>query len=80
MPSLVEIGPVVLNNKIFKYFQYNFTISLLSTLGEGGGPYLNKLESPSPKDALCQVRLKLAQWFWRRSFLNIFNTKKKMKM
>ena len=28
--------------------------------------HLNKLESHSPKDALCQVRLKLAQWFWRR--------------
>ena len=27
---------------------------------------LNKLESPSPKDALCQVWLKLAHWFWRR--------------
>ena len=25
-----------------------------------------KLESPLPKDALCQVCLKLAQWFWRR--------------
>ena len=24
------------------------------------------LESPSPKDALCQDWLKLAQWFWRR--------------
>jgi hypothetical protein len=31
--------------------------------------HLNKLESPSPKDDLCQVWLKLAQWFWRR-FLN----------
>ena len=30
--------------------------------------YLNKLESPSHKDALCQVWLKLAQWFWRRRF------------
>ena len=30
--------------------------------------HLNKLESPSPKDALCQVWLKLAQWFWRRIF------------
>ena len=29
---------------------------------------LNKFESPSPKDALCQVWLKLAQWFWRRIF------------
>ena len=29
--------------------------------------YLNKLESPLPKDALCQVWLKLVQWFrwWR---------------
>ena len=25
-----------------------------------------KFESPLPKDALCQIRLKLAQWFWRR--------------
>ena len=30
--------------------------------------HLNKLESPSPKDALCQVWLKLAKWFWRRIF------------
>ena len=34
--------------------------------------HLNKLESPPPKDDLCQVWLKLAQWFWRRRFLNIF--------
>ena len=27
--------------------------------------HLNKLESPSSKDALCQVWLKLALWFWR---------------
>jgi hypothetical protein len=31
---------------------------------------LNKLESPPPKDDLCQVWLKLAQWFWSRRFLN----------
>jgi hypothetical protein len=31
---------------------------------------LNKLESPSPKDNLCQVWLKLAQRFCRRRFLN----------
>ena len=29
--------------------------------------YLNKLESPSPNDALCQMWLKMAQWFWRRT-------------
>jgi hypothetical protein len=28
---------------------------------------LNKLESPSPKDDLYQVWLKLVPWFWRRS-------------
>ena len=37
-------------------------------LEKGGALYLNKLESPSPKDALCQVWLKLAHWFWRRSW------------
>ena len=35
--------------------------------------HLNKLQSPSPKDALCQVWLKLAKWFWRRRFLNFVN-------
>ena len=30
--------------------------------------HLNKLESPSAKDALYQDWLKLAQWFWRRIF------------
>ena len=29
---------------------------------------LNKLQSPSLKDALCQVYLKSAQWFWRWSW------------
>ena len=33
------------------------------------------LESPSPKDTLCQVWLKLAQLFWRRflKFVNVFS-------
>ena len=26
--------------------------------------------SPSPKDTSCEFWLKLAQWFWRRRFLN----------
>ena len=42
-------------------------------LEEGGVLHLNKLESPSPKDALCQVWLKMAQWFWRRRFFNFIN-------
>ena len=42
-------------------------------LEKGGTLHLNKVESPSPKDALCQVCFKLAQLFWRRSFLNFVN-------
>ena len=34
---------------------------------------MNKLEFPSPKDDLCQVWLKLAQWFWRRKILKFVN-------
>ena len=32
--------------------------------------HLNNLEYPSSKDALCQVCLKLVQWFWRSRFFN----------
>ena len=35
--------------------------------------HLYKLESPSPKDALSQIWLKLAQRFWRWRFLNFVN-------
>ena len=35
-------------------------------------PYFWNLESSSPNDALCQVWLKLVQWFCRR-FLNLVN-------
>ena len=42
-------------------------------LEKGGAFHLNKDDSSSPKDALCQVWLKLAQWFWRRGFLNFVN-------
>ena len=42
-------------------------------LEKGGALHLNKLESPSPKDALCQVWFKQAQRFLRRRFLNFVN-------
>ena len=52
------------------YFHYFVIISPWKR----AGPFnLNKLESPSPKDALCQVWLKLAQWSWRRRFFNFVN-------
>ena len=31
--------------------------------------HMSKLESPLPKDALCQVWLKLTHWFWRRRLI-----------
>jgi hypothetical protein len=37
-------------------------------LGNGVVLHLYNSEFPLPKDDLCQVRLKLAQWFWRRSW------------
>ena len=42
-------------------------------LEKGGALHLNKLISPSPKDVLCQVWLKLAKWFWRRRFFYFVN-------
>jgi hypothetical protein len=54
---MIEFGLLVVE-KIYKIFQCNYPLRL------------NKLESPSPKDGLCKVWLKLAQLFWRRRFLN----------
>ena len=48
------------------YFQY---FVIFFPLIEGLVLYLNNLELSLPNDGLCQVWLKLAQWFWRR-FLN----------
>jgi hypothetical protein len=67
---LIDFGLLVLEKKILKKFQCIFTLSLLSPLGIDYPLPLNKFESPSPKDNLCQVWLELALWFWRRRFLN----------
>ena len=47
-------SPVVLEKKIFKYFQYNCNISLLSPLGEGRGPLFEQTWIPSTQG--CFVR------------------------
>ena len=74
VPKLVEIGSVVLEKRFFfissMYFR-QFCNNL--PLEIGWVLHLNKLGSPSPKDALWQVWLKLAQWFWRRRFFNLIN-------
>ena len=66
VPSSVKIGPVgleknfLISSMFFRYFVF------ISSWKRNRVLHFNKLESPSPKDALCQVWLKLAQWFWRR--------------
>mgnify|MGYP003691692401 CR=1 FL=1 len=57
---LIEIGSVVLEKKIFKFCLCIFSIKHYLPLEKGGALHLNKLQSPSPKDALCKVWLKLA--------------------
>ena len=42
-------------------------------LERGGTLHLNNLIYPWPKDDLCLVWLKLAQWFWRKRFVKIVN-------
>jgi hypothetical protein len=51
---------------VFLLFHYYMYLPM-----EKGYPLpLNKFEFPSSKDNLCQVWLKLVQWFWRKRFIN----------
>ena len=72
MPSLVKISQVVLK-KIFKFRQCIFAIWLLSPLGKRWVPLVEQTWVFIIKNALCQVWLKLAKWFWRRRFFNFVN-------
>ena len=57
---MIEFDLLVLEKEVFKFtLRYYFPLEKAYSLG------LNKLESTSPKDDLCQLWLKLAQWFWR---------------
>ena len=68
MPSLLEIGPVVLDKKILFLLFHNYL-----PLEKGGVLHLNKLKSSSPKAVLCQIWLKSTKWFITRRFLNFVN-------
>ena len=57
MLGLVEIGPLVLD-KILKRCNFLKTISQLS-LGKGVALYLNKIESPSPKNDILPSLIKI---------------------
>ena len=56
MPSFVEIGPAVLE-KILNVVNVILLFCNYLPLGKGMALHLNKLESPVPKDALCQVKI-----------------------
>ena len=60
VPSLVEIGPAALE-KIFQFVNVYFLFCYYLPIGKGIDSSLNKHESPSLKDDLCQVWSKL--WF-----------------
>ena len=61
MPSLYEIGQVVLEKKIFLNFVNVYLLFRNYLPFEMGmALHLNKFKSPLHKDALCQVWLKLA--------------------
>ena len=55
-------GPSGYRKNVFKYHQCIFANSLLSSIEKSVALYLNKLESPSSDDAVCQVCWKLAQF------------------
>ena len=65
VPSLVEIGPVVLES----YLNIFSLVHNYLPLTKGGDLHLSKLES----NALCQFWFKLAQWFRRGNFLKFVN-------
>ena len=73
VPNLVEIGPVVLKRGFLNILNIILLFCYYLPLEKGMVLHLNKHKSPSSKDALGQVWMKLAQWFWRRRFLNILN-------
>ena len=57
----------------FNFFNVFLLFHNYLPLENGGALHLKKLESQSPKDALCQVWMKLAQLFFRTRFLKFVN-------
>jgi hypothetical protein len=51
--------------RLLKIFSVFLLFRYYLPLEKGYPLLLNKLESPLPKDDLCQVWLELVQWFWR---------------
>ena len=69
--SLIVIGPVVLEKKVFKISLFRYYLPL----EKGVALQFDEIKLPSPEDALCQVWSKLAPCFKRRflNFINVFS-------
>ena len=67
VPSVVKIGPAsVSGGRLFLNFVNVFLLFRdYLPLKMGVAFHFNKLIYPSPKNALCQVWLKLGEWFWK---------------
>ena len=59
----LKLAMCFLRRRFFNFVNVFWLFHNYLPLEEGGALHLNKLESPLPKDSLCQVWLKLAQWF-----------------
>jgi hypothetical protein len=63
---LIEIGLLFPRKRFLKTFSEFYSFAIISPLGRGL-PFICKTLNPLPKDDLCQLWLKLAKRFWRRS-------------
>ena len=66
VPSLEASTQWLLRTRFLKFVNVFSLFRYYLSLENNMSLHLNKLESPSPMDALCQVLLKIAQWFLRR--------------
>jgi hypothetical protein len=64
------LGSWFWRRRFLKIFRAFLLFRYYLPLERGNPLHLYKLKFPPPKDDICQVSLKLAQWFWRRRFLN----------
>ena len=71
MPKSIEIDRPVLEKKIYKIVNMFLQFRNYLPLKKGGTLYLTKLESPSPKDALCKYLITIGTVFLeKKMFLN----------
>ena len=75
VPSLVEIAPIVLEKKLLNFVNVFSLFPKYLPVEKDWVFHFSKVEFPSPKDAVCQVWLKMTQWFLRRfiNFVSVFS-------